>query len=179
MVASYSIIKDNMKRLLCSFAAIIASVAMLLAQDTLRIGYIDFQSSLEQMDEYTAATTQLEQLSKNYADEYARMETEYNDKVKDYILNGKTLSEPIKLARQAEITECEDRMDLFKKRYMSDLEKQRTSLLEPIRKKLSTIIKQAADEKKVTLVIDGQTPLYITAPCIDLTDDVKNLLKQK
>ena len=151
--------------------------AIALAQDTLRIGYIDFERTLCEMDGYADAQKQWDALAQNYAAEYARMAAEYNDKVKEYVLNGKTLSEPIKLARQAEITECEDRMDLFRQRYTADLERQRTDLFAPLRTNLKTAIAQVAEAQGITLVLDGQTPLYTAAPCVDMTDAVKKLLK--
>ncbi len=166
-----------MKRIftICSLFLVTALTA--LAQDTLRIGYIDFERTLCEMDGYADTQKQWDALAQNYAAEYARMEAEYNDKVKEYVLNGKTLSEPIKLARQAEITECEDRMELFRQRYTADLERQRIDLFAPLRTSLKAAIAQVAEAQGITLVLDGQTPLYTAAPCVDMTDAVKKFLK--
>ncbi len=165
-----------MKHFFCTL--IVASlVGALSAQDTLRIGYIDFEHVLSQMDEYASVQKEIDHLAKTYTDEYKRMESEYNDKVKDYITNGKTLSEPIKLAHQAEITEYEERMALYKKRYIAEIENQREAQEKPVRDKLKNAIKQVADAQKITLVLDGKTPIYATSPCVDLTEDVQLLLK--
>lgn len=169
----------SMKRTFAILVLPFAFCAAMLAQDTLRIGYIDFERTLREMDGYAAAQRQLDELAQNYAAEYARMEAEYNGKVKEYVLGGKTLSEPIKLARQAEITECEDRMDLFKQRYTADLERQRTALFEPLRVSLKAAIGQEAEAQGITLVLDGQTPLYTAAPCVDMTVGVKKRLKNE
>ena len=121
----------NTKHLFCTIIALMTLGSTICAQDTLRIGYIDFEQTLAEMDAYADVQTQLAQLAKNYDDEYARMETEYNNKVKEYIVNGKNLSEPIKLARQAEITEYEERLALYHKRYTDDLAKQRREREQP------------------------------------------------
>lgn len=168
-----------MKRTFAILTLIFAVCATSVAQDTLRIGYIDFERILTEMDGYAAVQSRLDELAANYAVEYARMEAEYNDKVKAYVLNGKTLNEPIKLARQAEITECEDRMDLFKKRYTADLEKQRTELLAPLRAALTEAIGLEAKAQGITLVLDGKTPIYTAAPCVDMEADVKKRLNEK
>ncbi len=166
-----------MKRTIALSILSLLVCAIAMAQDTLRIGYIDFERTLSEMDGYADAQKQWDELAQNYAAEYARMEAEYNGKVKEYVLTAKTLSEPIKLARQAEITECEDRMDLFRQRYTADLERQRTALFEPLRTNLKAAIGQVAKTLGITLVLDSQTPLYTAAPCIDLTADVKQHLK--
>ena len=167
----------NTKHLFCTIIALTTLGSAICAQDTLRIGYIDFEQTLAEMDAYADVQTQLAQLAQNYDDEYARMETEYNNKVKEYIVNGKNLSEPIKLARQAEITEYEERLALYHKRYTDDLAKQRREREQPVREQLRAAIRQAADAQHITLVLDSSTPLYTAAPCIDLTDAVKELLK--
>ena len=74
------------------------------------------------MSEVSQVEAQLSQLNALYTAEYERMTSEYNGKVKDYIAISKSLSEPIKLARQAEITEYEERMAIYKKRYTEELE---------------------------------------------------------
>ncbi|MGN0186835.1 MAG: OmpH family outer membrane protein [Paludibacteraceae bacterium] len=167
----------NIKHLFCTIVTIAALGSAIYAQDTLRIGYIDFDQTLAAMEAYNDVQTQLAQLAKNYDDEYARMETEYNNKVKDYIVNGKNLSEPIKLARQAEITEYEERLALYHKRYTDDLAKQRHEREKPVREQLQAAIRQAADALHITLVLDSRTPLYVAAPYIDLTEPVQELLK--
>ena len=73
----------NTKHLFCTIIALTTLGSAICAQDTLRIGYIDFEQTLTEMDAYADVQTQLAQLAKNYDDEYARMETEYNNKVKE------------------------------------------------------------------------------------------------
>lgn len=164
-----------MKRIV--IISLLMSALALQAQDVLRVAYVDYEHLLTSMPEYVEAMNNLSQLEKNYETEYTRMQTEYNNKVKDYIANGKTLSEPIKLARQAEITECEDRMVIYKKRYTEELDKQKNAYLSPIRQKLSAAIKSVADAQHVSLVLDGVTPIYVAEPCVDLTASVAEFLK--
>ncbi len=166
-----------MNRIFFALSFLFTTSLAAVAQDTLRIGYIDFELTLSEMDGYAHAESVVDELAANYETEYARMETEYNDKVKDYVQNSKTLSEPIKLARQAEITECEDRMDLFKQRYTSDIARQREALLQPLRDTLKAAIRSVAEAQRIALVLDGRTPLYVSGVCIDMTDAVKMLLK--
>lgn len=147
------------------------------AQDTLRVGYVDRQTLLIDMPLYADAQKAYNELAKNYADEYDRIEAEYNKKVKEYIAESKQWSEPVKLARQAEITEYEERLLLFRKRYTDDLQRQRTRLEQPAHDRLSAAIAEVASEQAISLVLDIATPLFVAAPCIDITAAVKEKLK--
>lgn len=164
-----------MKRFFC--ITLCLSVWMFIqAQDLCRIGYIDRSLLFSNMSEVVQVEAQLSQLNILYNTEYERMTTEYNAKVKDYMATSKSLSEPIKLARQAEITEYEERMALYKKRYTEELKKQTTLLWEPINSKVKKAIEQVAKAQGISIVLDQATPLYVSASCVDLLPFVKQEL---
>lgn len=147
------------------------------AQDTIRIGYADFDKLVAQSDFYAQASARIDDAARGYAEEYARMQNEYNSKVKEYIQSGKTLSEPIKLARQAEITECEDRISLFKQRYNADLERQRGELAAAIQARIRAAAKTIAERRHLTMILDANTPLYLSpAASVDVTTEIAELL---
>ena len=146
------------------------------AQESYKIGYIDQSLLFSKMSEVSQVEAQLSQLNALYTAEYERMTTEYNVKVKDYIATSKSLSEPIKLARQAEITEYEERMAIYKKRYTEELKKQTTLLWEPIHKKVKKAIEKVAKDQTITVVLDHETPLYMSDSCVDLLPFVKQEL---
>ena len=146
------------------------------AQEQFRIGYIDHSLLFSKMSEVSQVEAQLSQLNALYTAEYERMTSEYNGKDKDYIAISKSLSEPIKLARQAEITEYEERMAIYKKRYTEELKKQTSILWEPIYKQVKKTIEKVAKEQFVTVVLDQETPLYMSESCVDLLPFVKQEL---
>ncbi|HKL95844.1 MAG TPA: OmpH family outer membrane protein [Paludibacteraceae bacterium] len=146
------------------------------AQEQFRIGYIDHSLLFSKMSEVSQVEAQLSQLNALYMAEYERMTNEYNSKVKDYIAISKSLSEPIKLARQAEITEYEERMAIYKKRYTEELKKQTSILWEPIHKQVKKTIEKVAKEQFITIVLDQATPLYMSESCVDLLPFVKQEL---
>jgi Skp family chaperone for outer membrane proteins len=101
------------------------------------------------------------------------MTKEYDNKVKLYLERNKQMSEPIKLARQTEITELEARMAMYKKRYQEELAKQRAELYAPINEYIDKAIKYVCAREQITILFDQGQPLYMSAQCIDLTSLVK------
>ena len=160
------------------FSLIVCLSALLFiqAQESCKIGYIDRTVLLANMPEVSQVEAQLSQLNILYTNEYDRMTTEYNEKVKAYMSTSKSLSEPIKLARQAEITEYEERMAIYKKRYTDEVKKQTTLLWTPINNKVKQAIETAAKAQGVSIVLDQATPLYVSDSCIDLLPFVKQEL---
>lgn len=164
-----------MKRIFSLILGLLALVSV-QAQDPCKIGYIDRTALLANMPEVAQVEAQLSQLNILYTKEYDRMTAEYNEKVKAYMATSKSLSEPIKLARQAEITEYEERMALYKKRYTEEIKKQTTLLWNPIHSKVKQAIETVAKAQGVSIVLDQATPLYVSASCMDLLPLVKQEL---
>lgn len=161
------------------FFSLILCLSALLsvqAQDSCKIGYIERSALYANMPEVSQVEAQLSQLNILYTKEYDRMTTEYNEKIKAYMATGKSLSEPIKLARQAEITEYEERMALYKKRYTDEVKKQTTLLWAPINNKVKQAIETVAKAQGVSIVLDQATPLYVSTSCVDLLPLVKQEL---
>ena len=161
-----------MKRFFSVFFCLSAFL-FIQAQESCKIGYIDRAALFTNMPEVSQVEAQLSQLNILYTKEYERMTTEYNDKVKAYMATSKSLSEPIKLARQAEITEYEERMAIYKKRYTEEIKKQTTLLWNPIHSKVKQAI---AKTQGISIVLDQATPLYVSESCMDLLPLVKQEL---
>ena len=89
--------------------------------EVVRIAYINRDSILVAIPQVEAIEKELSQLAKEYEVEFVKMTKEYESKVKSYLERNKQMSEPIKLARQTEITELEARMSMYKKRYQKAL----------------------------------------------------------
>lgn len=145
----------------------------------MRIGYVNRQQLINSQDESKAATQQIDKRQKEYEQEYRRMELEYNGKVKHYIENSKTMSDPIRLARMTEITELEKRLVLFKERYTEDLQQLRDSLFATIIGRVDAAIRLVAENNGIDYVFNQGTELYVSSRCVDLNAMVQEVLNQK
>ena len=104
--------------------------------------------------------------------------SEYNKKVKDYLEKNSTFSKPIKLARQAEITETEKRIALYKQRFEEVFSKEKDSLMMPIFQEVDSLIKSTSEELNLTVVINKKELLFFSADCIDLQPIIKQKLEK-
>jgi Skp family chaperone for outer membrane proteins len=138
-----------------------------------RIAYINRSSIIAVIPQVETIEKLLSQLRKDYEAEFVKMTKEYESKVKSYLERNKQMSEPIKLARQTEITELEARMSMYKKRYQEEIAKQRTKLYAPINEYVEEAIRRVCEREQITILFDQGQPLYMSAQCVDLTSLVK------
>ena len=141
--------------------------------EVVRIAYINRDSILAVIPQVEAIEKELSQLAKEYEVEFVKMTKEYESKVKSYLERNKQMSEPIKLARQTEITELEARMSMYKKRYQEELAKQRIKLYTPVNEYIDKIIRVVCQREQITILFDQGQPIYMSSQCVDLTPLVK------
>lgn len=148
----------------------------LYSQDStsiVRIAYINRVDVFNSFPQVAAINKELKQLEADYEMEFINMSKEYERKVKAYLERSNQMSEPIKLARQTEITELEARMDMYKKRYSEELEKYRTERFMHINKLIDDAIRTICQREQITILFDQAQPLYMSAQCVELTSLVK------
>ncbi len=148
----------------------------LYSQDStsiVRIAYINRADVFNSFPQVAAINKELKQLEADYEMEFINMSKEYERKVKAYLERSNQMSEPIKLARQTEITELEARMDMYKKRYSEELEKYRTERFMHINKLIDDAIRTICQREQITILFDQAQPLYMSAQCVELTSLVK------
>lgn len=141
-----------------------------------KIGVVDKDSILNLMPEVDRINREYATLEEEYKKEYDIMVHDYNRKVKNYIENAKNLNETIKMARQAEITTMEGRIEQYKINYQEALNHYKTKAYAPLIEKMNDAIKKAAAESSVTLLLEKDIPLYISTDCIDITPLVISIL---
>ena len=141
-----------------------------------RIAYINRDSVVAVIPQVETIEKELLNLEEDYKAEFVKMTKEYESKVKLYLERNKQMSEPIKLARQTEITELEARMSMYKKRYQEELVKQRIALYAPINEYVDKAIRHVCEREQITILFDQGQPLYMSAECVDLTPLVKTEL---
>ena len=148
----------------------------LYSQDStsiVRIAYINRADVFNSFPQVAAINKELKQLEADYELEFINMSKEYERKVKAYLEKSNQMSEPIKLARQTEITELEARMDMYKKRYSEELEKYRTERFMHINQLIDDAIRTICQREQITILFDQAHPLYMSAKCVELTSLVK------
>ncbi|MGM9804963.1 MAG: OmpH family outer membrane protein [Candidatus Aphodosoma sp.] len=162
-----------MRRFVLLLLGIVAITAS--AQDSaavVRIGYIDKKTFVQTMPEMQAVEAELQELQAEYEQEFRSMTDSYNDRVRVYLEKKNEMSEAMKLARQTEITELEATIDLYKRRYLEDLDTKRIQLTTPIVEAVDAAIAAVARNMGLAIVFDHATPLYVSDDCVDITEAV-------
>lgn len=140
------------------------------------IGVINREAIVRLLPEAQRAEQAIEKSRLEYETEYHRMENDYNEKVRYYVENNKTMSDPLRLARQTEITELEKRMVLFHDRYMEELRLRRERAFAPLYVRVDAAIRLAANNNGIDVVLNPESVVFLSSRVVDLNPLVKQIL---
>lgn len=163
-----------MKKIL--FAAIFTLFAFQVAQAQ-KFGYVDTEQILNQLDEYKAAQTEIDQQSERWQKELEEMYAEVERLYADYQAQKVLLPEDVLKQKEEEIVEAERRAQEFKKKkfgYDGELYKLQDQKIRPIQDKVYAAIEAVAKEKKLDFILDkaANSGILYTNGIYDRTQDV-------
>jgi outer membrane protein len=139
-----------------------------------KIAYIDFQELMKQMPETKNLQEQINAYSKQFMDQLTAMNTEYQQKGKDYVAQKSTMSDAIRTAKETELADLQRRMESYSNDAQQKVETKTNELAKPLFEKMRETVKQAAQQKGYTYVINtAQVELIVSPPGDNLMNDVK------
>ena len=147
-----------------------------LAVSAQKLGHINSQELFQQMPERTVVQQKMDTLMSQYETQMANMQEEINKKIVDYQQNQATMAEAIKQIRGQEITEMQQRYELFVQTAQQDLQKKQQELLAPIYEKMQKAVKVVGDANSYTYIFDSAAMTYISPDAQDVTPLVKKEL---
>src|SRR4051812_8483899 len=80
------------------------------AQAQSKIGYINFESVVQQMPEFNTVKSQLEIYQKQFIDQLSTMNTELQNKGKEYQAGQDKMTDAVRTTKQAELQDIQKRM---------------------------------------------------------------------
>lgn len=139
------------------------------------VAYINSAELIDAVPEKLAASQKLLSLSDSYKEELKLLQNEYNKKYSDYITYQGSLAENIKLRRMQELTTLENQMQQFVELAQKDIEEQEDIMLEPIKKRISDVVREIGIEQNYTVIYDVSDPAiaFITPGAVNATPLVK------
>jgi outer membrane protein len=165
-----------------SFRRIVSGLAVALplllpaaARADLKVGYVDLQRALSEVEEARAAKARL-QNSVNAKQKELEKEQDQLRKEKDTL--DKQLSTMNDEARRAKQTEFEGKyVALMQKleRSKAELAESEQKELAPILQRMQQVIGQVAQREGLTLVLDKNAGLLYAPPSLELTNEVVRL----
>ena len=163
-----------MKKKLLILGLALVSVLTVSAQ---KFALIDMEYILKNVPAYERANEQLNQVSKKWQAEVEALNTEARKKKKNYQNEVVFLSQEQKKQRQEEIMKKEKEASDLKRKYFGpegELFKKRTSLMTPIQDEIYNAVKDLADQRGYSLVVDraSDSGIIYGSPKIDISNEV-------
>lgn len=163
-----------MKRFL--LLAVIAVSAVLTASAQ-KFALLDMEYILKNIPAYERANEQLNQVSKKWQAEVEALNTEATTMYKNYQNELVFLSQEQKKARQEAIMKKEKDASDLKRKYFGpegELFKKRESLMSPIQEEIYTAVKEIAELRGYSLVLDrsSNTGVIYGSPKADISNEV-------
>jgi len=178
-----STMRSHLKRLFVLFA-IVFSIALTQAQRGARVGYIDMNVILENVEEYKKAGELLDKNIENWKKEIELKKIQLQQ-YQDQLNTERILLTPELIQdRELEIQDfASEIIALQEKRFgpRGDMITQRTKLIQPVQDQVMAIVKQIAEEKNYDFIFDRSsniTMLY-SAKNYDISDLVIKRLNRE
>ena len=155
------------------------AVALPLSSMAQKFGVVDLEAVFTSMPETTAMQTQLQETSKKYEDEFAKLQEEVNKLYTDFqtIQNDANTPESIKERRMQEIQDRYNKVQQFRETAQQDLARLEQQLTAPIQQKLTDAIKAVGAEGSFTGILPKEgVLLYTGTDVVDVTPQVRTKL---
>jgi outer membrane protein len=163
-----------------TFIAVVALIAGLssaaMAQNPVKIGYIDFNTLLAAMPGIDSVKVKLQNYQKTLTDQMDAMKAEFENKYSDYQSQSAGMSDLIKQTKEKELTDLQARIDAFQQKATQDLQAKQQELVDPFIQKAKAAIKDVAKENKYSYILNAIEDVIIYK---EDADDVMALVKKK
>ena len=169
--------KKMILMLMMAVAAITLFVSCVFTASAQKFALIDMEYILKNVPAYERANEQLNQVSKKWQAEVEALNLEASTMYKNYQNEVVFLSQEQKKAKQDAIMQKEKEASDLKKKYFGpegELYKKREALMTPIQEELYNAVKEIADLRGYSLVLDraSNAGIIFGSPKIDISNEV-------
>lgn len=158
-----------------------AMLAVAFTASAQKFALVDMEYILKNIPAYERANEQLTQVAKKWQAEVDALNTEAQTMYKNYQNEVVFLSQEQKKERQETIMNKEKEASELKRKYFGpegELFKKRTSLMTPIQEEIYNAVKDIADLRGYSLILDraSDTSIIFGSPKIDISNEVLSKL---
>ena len=152
------------------------AVLCVSAQDSLRFGWLSYETALMSMPQYAVVQKQMEDLRAQYQAETKRVEEEFNRKYEEFLEGQREFPKTILQKRQTELQELMEKNIAFKEEGRQELAAAEEEMTAPIKTSLSETIAKIAKERGLAFVLNTDSN---ACPFIDPTmgEDINTLVQ--
>ncbi|MBQ0064008.1 MAG: OmpH family outer membrane protein [Prevotella sp.] len=165
-----------MKKLL--LIALLCAPMSVFAQ---KFGHVNSQDVIQAMPEYTAARTEIENLTKQYEADLKSMQDELQKKSENFDKEAASLPDATKTRRQQELTDLYQKIQQAYQDNQADIQKKSSEKMQAIMQKVNDAIQAIGKAGAYVYIVDVASGLpYISETLSnDITADVKAKLGLK
>ncbi len=168
----------DMKKIIIALFAVMAATLDASAQ---KYALVDMEYILKNIPAYERAGEQLNQVSRKWQAEVDAIQQEAQTMYKNYQSEAVFLSDEQKTKREEAVIAKEKEASELKKKYFGpegELFKKRESLMTPIQDEIYNAIKDIADQKGYSMVLDraSDNGIIYASPKIDISNEVLSKL---
>lgn len=161
-----------MKKYLLALVLLILP-AFVSAQDAQKIAFVNTQVIFAEMPDTKAMQKELEALQKTFEESIETMKQELQKKYEEFVAKQDTYIESIKVRKQQEIQDINQRIQDLVRVAEEDLQKKTQQLVAPIQQKIKDAINKVGAENGFAYILDAQAILYFGPTGIDATDLIR------
>ena len=136
-----------------------------------KVAHVNVAEIMTKMPAMLDAQKQLEKLSTTYDAEYKKMVTEYQDLLKKYEAEAKTVTDAVNETRGKEVQDMQQRIVAYRDNAQKELQQKESDITKPLYEKVRAAIQKIGKAKGIQYILDGASLLLVDGP--DLTADVK------
>lgn len=136
-----------------------------------KVAHVNVAEIMTKMPAMLDAQKQLEKLSTTYDAEYKKMVTEYQDLLKKYEAEAKTVTDAVNETRGKEVQDMQQRIVAYRDNAQKELQQKESDITKPLYEKVRTSIQKIGKAKGMQYILDAASLLLADGP--DLTADVK------
>jgi outer membrane protein len=136
-----------------------------------KVAHVNFAEIITKMPAMLDAQKQLEKLKTTYDAELKKMVTEYQDLLKKYAAEAKTVTDAVNETRGKEVQDMEQRIVAYRDNAQKELQQKESDINKPLYEKVRTSIQKIGKAKGMQYILDAASLLLADGP--DLTADVK------
>ncbi len=136
---------------------------------------------IQAMPEYTTAQNEIQNMAKQYEDEFQRMQDEFQTKGEDFEKNQATMVDAVKQRRQQELQDLYQRLQQYEQTSRQELAKVQQEKLQQISEKVQKAVKEIGIAGGYVYVMDTTAgiPFISETLSTDVTAQVKSKLGLK
>jgi len=156
--------------------AVVMFPVIAFAQESQKIAYVNYSDVIYAMPETKQMQDSLTKSQNEFQAELKIITDEYQKKLSDYVAQRDSLNASIKLRREAELNEVQQRGANFEQYAAQKQDELQQALATPITNKLQKAINDVGAENNFLYIANSQAFLYIAPNATDATPLVKKKL---